>query len=76
MLSNAILSNFVAIQWALYAMIIPTSVVFSISPHTDGQDLDQRMFLDYACKLQSSKSLTGMWYGMVTNHKPSEVSLQ
>ena len=30
----------------------------------------------YACKLQSSKSLTGMWYGMVTNHKPSEVSLQ
>ena len=57
-------------------MVIPTSVVFSISLYTDGQDLDQRMFFDYACKLQSSKSLTGMQYGMVTNHKPSEVSLQ
>ena len=57
-------------------MIIPTSVVFSISLYTDGQDLDQRMFFDYACKLQSSKSLTGMQYGMGTNHKPSEVSLK
>ena len=80
MLSHAMLSTLVAIQWDLYAMIIPTSVVFSISLfseiYTDGQDLDQRMFLDYACKLQSSKSLTGMQYGMVTNHKPSEVSLQ
>ena len=28
--------------------------------YTDGQDLDQRMFLDYDCKLQSSKSLTSM----------------
>ena len=45
-------------------MIIPTSVVVSISLfseiYTDGQDLDQRMFSGYACKLQSSKSLTGM----------------
>ena len=45
-------------------MIIPTSVVVSISLFSeidnDGQDLDQRMFLDYACKLQSSKSLTSM----------------
>ena len=45
-------------------MIIPTSVVVSISLlseiDNDGQDLDQRMFLDYACKLQSSKSLTNM----------------
>ena len=50
--------------------------IFSFSLYIDGQDLDQQMFSDYACKLQSSKSLTGMWYGMVTNHKPSEVSLQ
>ena len=45
-------------------MIILTSVVVSISLFseidTDGQDLDQLMFLDYACKLQSSKSLTSM----------------
>ena len=50
------LSNLVAIQWALCAMIIPTSVVVSISLfseiYTDGQYFDQRMFLDYARKLQ------------------------
>ena len=62
MLSDAMLSTLVAIQWHLYAMIIPTSVVFSISQfseiYTDDQDLDQQMFFDYACKLQPLKSLT------------------
>ena len=52
MLSNIMLSNLVAIQWALFAMIIPTSVVFSNTLYTDGQDLDQRIFLDYAYKSQ------------------------
>ena len=64
MLGNTKVSNLFAIQWALCAMIIPTSVVVSISLfseiYTDGQDLDQQMSLDYACRLQSSKSLTGM----------------
>ena len=56
-------------------MILPTSVVFSINLYTDGHDLDQRKFFDYACKLQSLKSLTSMWYRLVTNHIPSEVSM-
>ena len=64
MLSNAMLSTLVAIQWDIYAMVIPTSVVFSVSLfseiYTDGQDLDQQMFLGYVCKLQSLKSLTSM----------------
>ena len=56
MLSNAMLSTLVAIQWDLYAMIIPTIVVFSISLfgeiYTDGQDLDQRTHQNHSpvCK--------------------------